>query len=288
MNDRLGIVLMIIAMLSFSISDAFIKASDGSLTVGQAIFWLGLLGVGLFSIYARLLGQNPYPKSLIEPMVLLRGASEILATGAIFASIMLGTLTKAISIHQFQPILVTLGATIFFKEQLGWRRWTAIGIGFASVLLIVRPGLSGWDISALYAFVGAVGLAIRDLSTKAIGPHVSSVQLSVVGYMALIPLGFVIVMIENVPFWPGIDKIPLIAGITIFSLVAYLAITQSVRVAEFGTVMPFRFTRIFFVYAIGVFWFGEVLDWQTVVGGMGILLAGLFVLIRTEKVNKSG
>ena len=79
---------------------------------------------------------------------------------------------------------------------------------------------------------------------------------------------------------------PFIFGITIFSMIAYLAITESVRVAEFGTVMPFRFSRLFFVYAIGVLYFGETLDWQTIVGGVGILCSGLFVLIRTDRMGQ--
>ncbi|MEM7241386.1 MAG: DMT family transporter [Pseudomonadota bacterium] len=287
MNERLGIVLMLIAMLSFSISDAFIKASEGHISLGQSLFWLGILGTMCFALYARLLGQNPFPRSLLEPPVLFRGASEILATGSIFTALLYGSLTKTISIHQIQPILVTLGATLYFKEQIGWRRWTAIIVGFASVMLIIRPGFSGWDYTVIFALMGAVGLALRDLSTKAIGSHVSSVQLSVLGYLALIPLGAVVLAIEDADLWIGWENAHLIAGITLFSMIAYLTITQSVRVAEFGAVMPFRFSRLIFVYAIGVFWFGEILDWQTIVGAMGILFAGLFVLIRSDKLSNS-
>ena len=176
MNDRLGIALMLLAMLSFSISDAFIKASDGYLTLGQSLFYLGVLGTLLFAAYALAIGQNPFPRSLLDTPVILRGASEIMATGFIFYGILYGSLTKTISIHQVQPILVTFGAVLFYKESIGWRRWTAIILGFASVMLIIRPGLGGWDFTAIVAFFGAIGLAARDLLTKAVGGHVSSVQ----------------------------------------------------------------------------------------------------------------
>ena len=282
MNERLGILLMLISMLSFAISDAFVKASEGQLSLGQSIFALGILGVLFFGIYARILGQSAFPKSLLEPIVLFRGFSEIFATGFIFSAIVYGSLTKTISIHQLQPVLVIFGAILFFKERVGWRRWVAISIGFASVLLIIRPGVSGWDYTTLLAFMGAIGLAARDLSTKAIGPHVSSVQLSVIGYLALIPLGVALLIYEGGPWWAGWDKFPIIMGISVFSMIAYLSITQSVRLADFGAVMPFRYSRLIFAYMIGVFWFGETLDSYTVVGAIGILLSGLFVIIRTH------
>jgi drug/metabolite transporter (DMT)-like permease len=100
--------------------------------------------------------------------VLLRNGSEMLATMSFVSAIAMAPLSIVSAILQATPLAVTLGAALFLGAQVGWRRWTAILVGFAGVPVIVRPGASGIDMGSLLAVVGVFLLAARDLATRAV------------------------------------------------------------------------------------------------------------------------
>src|SRR6056297_4023815 len=89
-------------------------------------------------------------------------------------AIALTPLSQASAILQATPLAVTLGAALFLAEPVGWRRWSAILVGFAGVLMVVRPGLAGFAPASLFAVQAVFGLAMRDLATRAVPAAISS------------------------------------------------------------------------------------------------------------------
>jgi len=260
MNNNRGIILMVISMFAFASSDAFIKGSSIYLSAGQILLMLGLGGTVLFGAACLYKGQNPLPKSFFNPPVLLRNFGEIMGSTGIIMSITLTSISTTSSIQQILPIVVTMGAALFLGEHVGWRRWTAIFIGFLSVMLIIRPGIDGFNPFAIWALVGVIGLSIRDLATKRIKDSVTSLQLSVFGYIVLIPVGFLMISLQGGWTTPQFVGFQFMAGILVT-----------------------RYTRLIFALFYGIVFFGERPDWQTLVGALGIIISGLFMMLRSKK-----
>lgn len=178
MDNMRGIMLMVLAMAGFAAEDMFIKLAASGLPVGQILVVLGLVGALMFMVYARVNGTSVFSKGFFHPAVLVRNLTEMLGGLCFVTALTLIPLATATTILQATPLLVTMGAALVLGEAVGWRRWTAILIGFCGVLLVIRPGLEGFEPEVLWAVLGVVGLAIRDLASRKVPKTISSLQLS--------------------------------------------------------------------------------------------------------------
>jgi hypothetical protein len=113
----------------------------------------------------------------------------MLGTMCFVSAIAITPLSTVSAILQATPLAVTLGAALFLGAEVGWRRWTAILVGFAGVLIIVRPGAAGVDLGAILAVMGVFLLAARDLATRAVPAHVPSTVIATYGFASVIPAG---------------------------------------------------------------------------------------------------
>ncbi|QRN78827.1 MAG: DMT family transporter [Nocardiopsis sp. BM-2018] len=205
MSDNLrGSLLMVLAMAAFALEDMFIKLLAERVPLGQVVGFLGLGGTAVFAVIMRLKGQRLLAPEALSGPVILRNLCEVVGGIAFVLAIVLTPLSSASAILQATPLAVTLGAALFLGAQVGWRRWTAILVGFAGVLLIVRPGLAGFQPASLFAVLAVVLLATRDLATRRVPAHVSGWQLSGWAYAAIIPGGlFLLAVFGEVPVVPA-------------------------------------------------------------------------------------
>ena len=178
MDNMRGAALMVLAMGFFALEDLFIKELTQALGVGMVLVLLGLGGGGIFAVIAAAQGRTLTDRALWSRPLLLRNVGEMIGTMGFVTAVALTPLTSASAILQATPLAVTLGAALFLGEQVGWRRWLAIGIGFFGVLMVIRPGLQGFEPASLFAVQGVLGLALRDLATRAAPPEASSMQIS--------------------------------------------------------------------------------------------------------------
>ena len=290
MENTRGILLMVFSMFAFASSDAFIKAaSNNSLSPAQIIFVLGIVATIAFAAVCLMNKQNPLPMTFFAPAALLRNFGEVLGTTGVVLALAYTDISTMSSIHQATPLMVTLGAAVILGETVGWRRWTAIIFGFLCVVLIIRPGLDGFDANALFALVGVLGLSIRDLATRRIKDSVTTLQLSVFGYLILIPVGFIMIQIEGSDLTYILTTTQLeqayMMGIIICSMLAYITITASVRLGQISAIVPFRYSRLIFALFYGIVFFGERPDWQTLLGAAGIIASGIFLMMRERDIQ---
>lgn len=160
MTDNLrGALLMSLAMAGFAIEDMFIKLLAGTLPIGQVLLFLGLGGALVFGTITYRRGEQVISPALLTRAVIIRNLCELVGTVGFVLSFVLASLSTASAILQATPLVVTIGAVLFLGEKVGWRRWTAIGVGFGGVMLIVRPGMAGFEPASLFAVVGVLGLA---------------------------------------------------------------------------------------------------------------------------------
>jgi drug/metabolite transporter (DMT)-like permease len=286
MSDNLrGAILISLAMAGFALEDMFIKLLADTVPVGQILVLLGLGGAVAFGLIAHRKGQAVLSPALLSRTILIRNLAEMIGTVGFVLGFVLASLATASAILQATPLMVTLGAVVFFGEKVGWRRWSAIFAGFLGVLLIVRPGMAGFEPASILAVIGVLGLAGRDLATRAVPRAISSYQLSTWAFFMMIPAGvFLMLAMGEAPVGLDLAQIVKLGSALGIGVFAYYGIVAAMRIGELSFVTPFRYTRMLFALIIAVLVFGERPDGLTLTGAGIIICAGLFTLWRERKV----
>lgn len=278
-----GSLFMVASMAGFAAEDAFLKAAARHVPVGEAILLMGLIGVAVFSLIALRAGEPPLPRAILSRTMAIRSGFEI--SGRLFyaLAIALTPIWVASAILQASPLLVVLGASVIFGEKVGARRWLLILGGFAGVLVILRPGLAGFDALSLLTVLAMIGFSGRDLATRAAPPALSNAQLGVTGFVMLTLSGAIILLVGGGASLPDPQTLGLIAGAALFGISAYAALTQAMRTGEVSTVAPFRYTRLLFAMVMGVMVFGERPDTATLLGSAIIVACGIAILTQKRR-----
>jgi drug/metabolite transporter (DMT)-like permease len=280
-----GIFLMVASMALFGIEDMFLKWAAQGLPLGQIIFVSGAFGLPVFVLMARMSGQRVLVREALQPAVLARNIGEMVGSAGYVAALATVPLSTVSAVLQAMPLAVTMAAALFMQETVGWRRWSAIAVGFAGVLVVIRPGMEGFRPEALYVLITVAGLTVRDLASRRIPQTVTTAQVSAWGLMAVTLLGVMMMAVsgevEAVSSWQAM----VLLGAVAFGTAGYWAITAATRTGEISVVAPFRYTRLVFAIVIGALVFGEWPDGLTYVGASLIIGSGLYSFAR-ERARK--
>ena len=287
MDTLRGIALMTLAMAVFAVEDMFIKLLSARMPLGQILLFIGLGGTLAFGILARIQGVDLLNSALLSRPILLRSLGEMVGTVCFVLSISLLPMSTVASVLQAAPLVVTLGGALFLNEPVGWRRWSAIAVGFMGVLLILRPGAESFEPVALVALVATFSLALRDLATRAVPRSTPSLLLTTSGFGMVALAGLILLPLGGPVVWPDATGWLWLFCALGAGMAAYAAITAAMRIGELGAVTPFRYTRLIFSIAIGVTVFGERPDALTLSGAGIILLAGLYTLSRARRAART-
>ena len=277
-NQR-GAAFMTASMAGFAVEDVFVKAAARNLPLGQVLLTIGLLGMLTFAAMARRKGEALLPAAFLSRPMLIRSAFEV--TGRLFygLAITLTALSTTSAILQATPLVVVAGAALVFGERVGWQRWLAVLVGFAGVLVILRPGAE-FSALSLLAVVGLVGFAGRDLATRAAPKGLSNRQLGALGFAMLATAGAILLALNGGAVVPDGRGLALLAGGTVFGMLGYHALTYAMRTGEVSAVTPFRYTRLIFALILAIALFGERPDVATWIGAALVVGSGIFALTR--------
>ncbi|MDE0985468.1 MAG: DMT family transporter [Yoonia sp.] len=288
MDNMRGAILMVIAMLGFAIEDSLIKIMASDLPSGQILMMLGIGGSLVFTVWALAVGQSPLSLSMLRGASGVRAVCEGIAALGFVSALALVPISLVTTIIQASPLMVTLGAALFFGEAVGWRRWMAIMVGLIGVLIVLRPFGSAFDPIALLAVVGVIAMSARDLATRQITQSISTIQLSVIGFLATIPAGAVGLTLAGAsPVVPSTA----VFGIWILAIAigvpSLYCIIAAMRIGDISFVSPFRYTRIVFGLLAGLLVFDETLDNYTLIGAAIIVASGIYTLLREASLRRS-
>lgn len=277
---------MVAAMAAFSIEDMLIKAAAETTPLGLILALFGLGGMLIFIWLTRRQGQSVLHPAILSKAVLMRAVCEIVGRFCFALAITLTPLSSASAILQATPLIAMIGAALLFGEQVGVKRWLAVLVGFVGVLMIIRPGLEGFEAASLFAVVSTLGFAGRDLATRAAPPVLSNLQLGVYGFFVLIPTGLVMLVYQNEPLQLNGTAIMQIVAAIVFGVMAYNALTIAMRAGDVSVIAPFRYTRLLFALVLGIFVFGESPDLLTLMGSVLIVASGAYTLMHTRRTLK--
>ncbi|MFY2823224.1 DMT family transporter [Ruegeria sp. MALMAid1280] len=280
-----GALLMMGSMAAFTINDALIKAAGAEVPLFQMVAMRGVLATVLVYLLARQLGalHLNFPRH-DKWLVAARCLAELSATFFFLTALLHMPLANVTAVLQALPLTVTLGAVVFFGEQIGWRRVLAIALGFLGMLLIVRPGPEGFSIYAIYALIAVVSVTIRDLITRRMSIHVPSLAVTLAtSFTITVAAGCASVASgwQPVPTGAGL----MVACAAVFVLTGYLCSVMVMRVGDVGFVAPFRYSSLIWALALGWLVFGDWPDAVTLLGAALVVGAGLFTLFRERHAH---
>lgn len=280
-SNVVGVLWMIGAMAGFAIEDALLKGASVALPLGQVLILFGLGGAMVFAGLARRQSEPLFVPDVLSRPMQVRAVFEV--TGRLFYVLALALipLSAATVILQATPLVVVAGAALFFGEHVGWRRWAAIFVGLAGVVVIVQPGTDSFSALSILAVIGMLGFAGRDLASRAAPATLSTVVLGFYGFLAIVLAGVLYALWQSTPFiWPKAAVWGMMALAVIAGVAAYSCLMKAMRTGEVSAVTPFRYSRLLFGGAIGVFWFGETLTVPMLIGSGLIVMSGLFLIKR--------
>jgi len=287
MQNVHGILLIIAAMAGFTVEDMVIKHLSQSLPVGQILVLIGCGSALIFALMSGARGQSVLARAAWRPVFLVRALAEATAAMAFVTALSLVDISVVAAVFQATPLVITMGAALFLGEEVGWRRWSAIFLGFAGVLLIIRPGLAGFEPAAFIVLVSVCAVAARDLITRRIDVAVSSTVVSFQGFAAVIPAGVLLLWFAGSgPVAMTVGETAMLLGAIVFGAAAYFAIVQAMRVGDASVVTPFRYTRLLFSLLAGVLVFGERPDALTLCGAGLVIGTGLYTFLREQRLAR--
>lgn len=287
MGNIHGAILMVLSMAAFAVEDMFIKLAAQSIPVGQILFVVGVGGALAFAGWSLFQGRPALTRAMFTGPTALRSIAEAIGSTGFVAALALVPLSVVTTIIQANPLLVTLGAALFMGEKVGWRRWSAISLGLMGVLIVLRPFGDGFQLAALLAVMGVVAQTARDLATRKINRDVSSIQISTMGFLALVPAGLIVLAISGQGFVvPDRQGAAYLVGAVLIGIPALYAVIASMRVGDISFVAPFRYVRIIFGLLVGAFVFAETIDGYTLLGAGIIVSSGLYAFMRETRLRR--
>ena len=273
-------IYMVLSMIGFSINDALVKSLDGLLPNTQIMAVRGLMLSVLIGLVLWQRGLLPRIKEAAIPIVGFRACMELLATFFFLLALVELPFASVSAILQALPLAVTLGAALVFREAVGWRRWSAIAVGFLGVMIIIRPGSSGFESASLFVVVSVVFAAARDLATRALPTSIPSLLVSAATTVLVTIFGFVALLFGDNWVPMNSHQLSVLALASVFLFVGYQYIVQAMRIGDVAYVVPYRYTSLLWSILLGFLFFAEVPDGYTILGSTIVIAMGLFTLYR--------
>ena len=285
-NTKLGIWLMVATTFVFAMQDGISRHLAGEYNVLMVVmirYWF--FAAFVMAVAARKAGGLRVAAATSQPGVqILRGvllAAEICVM--VLAFVLLG-LVESHAVFTCYPLLVAALSGPILGEKVGWRRWTAIGIGFVGVLIILQPGFRVFQVEALIALVSALMFALYGLLTRFAARKDSAAT----SFFYTGTVGAVVMTAVGIWFWEPMSPTDWawMALLCVTGALGHWLLIKAYDVAEASAVQPFAYLQLVFAATLGITVFGETLAWNVALGAAVVVAAGLFTLLRTRAKEK--
>ncbi|MCB1463537.1 MAG: DMT family transporter [Nitratireductor sp.] len=280
-----GAAFMTVGMAGFSVNDTIIKSFADDLGIGQIILLRGIIASIMIYALARKFRHMLPLSALLNPLILMRSVADMSATFLFITALFHMPIANATAILQALPLALTLAAALFLSEQIGWRRLTAIFVGFVGVLVVIRPGIEGFSTYSLYALATVAACVVRDLTTRRMHAGIPALFITFSASISVTLLGAALSLFGE---WQPVS--PTHLGLLVMSaavlLIGYFGVISSMRTGDLGFVSPFRYSILLFSIFAGMIVFREFPDTLTWIGSAIIVSTGIYTLYRERVVHR--
>ena len=276
-----GAILMVLAAFGFSGMNALVRLAAGELHPFQVAFLRFFFGACFLVPWLIRLGGW---RSQRPGLHILRACVTTATALLWFSSLSLLPLAHAVSLNFTAPLFATIGAALFLGETVRVRRWTATAIGFAGVLIIVRPGIAEMTPAMALPLLAAATMTISVLFLKVLTRTDSAPTILL--YMNVLPLPFLLVFASFVWQPPSLFAWGIAVAMGALGVLSHFFFTRAFSVADASYVIPFDYLRLPFIAVIAFFAFGEVSDLWTWVGAGVIAGSAIYIAQREATLAK--
>jgi len=275
-KEFVGILFAVAAYFSFSILDAFQKTAVINHSIFQLLFIKYIFTLLLSCSEAKRKNNYKFWQSNNVKLQILRSFFSIIESGCFVLAFRYLSLADVHSVGSLTPVIIVALSALILKENVSPKTWIAIFVGFLGVLIILRPGLSIFDIKSLLPLMAAFFLGLYQVVTRKVSEN-DSTETSLF-YTSLI--GFIVMLILAFVYWQPLtlNSYFLFTGIGIFfSMGIYFQIIALSK-ARASIIQPFHYTLIFWAIILGYLVYDDLPDMPTVAGALIIAASGIYVL----------
>jgi S-adenosylmethionine uptake transporter len=287
MSDNIrGGLFMVASMVCFAANDAIIKSLGGVLPAFQTLAVRGGVVVLLLALLVMRSGWRVHELGCRDRMILaLRALSEVGAAFFIVTALFNMELANMTAILQLLPLTIPLAAFLFLGEPLGWRRISAIVIGFVGMLLIVKPGSDGFNVYSLFCLAAVVCVTIRDLTARSLGAKLSSQEMSLFAAFGVFVAASLATVFEP---WVPITLVAWVAllGSAVAIFFGYIVSVMAIRTGDVSFTAQFRYVGLIAALILGYVFFAEWPDAFALIGAGVIVGTGAFTIFRQRALRR--
>lgn len=279
----MGIGLMLGGLFMFSVNDAMGKWLVATYTVGQLLLIRSIAALVVLVPFIRREGIGAFAAAPRPGLQVARVVLATLEVAFFYWAVVYLPLADVVTFYLAGPIFVTALSAVVLKEKVGWRRWSAVLVGFVGVVIALRPSPATLTWPALIALAGSFLFALMMITTRLLRGTsdmvlVTGQTLGALAFgAALAPIGWVM---------PGLVDTALLSILGIVALAAHACVNRSLMLAPASVVVPYQYTLILWAVVFGFVVFGDVPDLAIVAGAAIIVAAGLFIFLREQALAR--
>lgn len=282
-----GIILAFASYAAFAVSDAYIKFIDGILPPYETVFFGAILGLLAIPFVKKSSDQwlDMFRTTNIKLWVLRTLSATMGSVGSVVAFTHL-SMAEAFALIFLLPTFVTILSVVFLKEQVGWRRWTAVIIGFIGVLIVLRPGFRELSIGHLGAFAGGLGGAIGIIIFRMMGSVEKRISLYTAGLIGPILICGALMTPEFRV--PSTQQWGYLAGYGLLAALGNVLLILAAQRAPASAIASPQYSQMIWAILFGYFIFHDTIDLPMMIGIVLITISGLFTFIRERQRGVEG
>ena len=278
---------MIVAVLLLTLNDAATKWLTETYQVWQVIALRQLCSLLLILPYIHFVTGWSGVKVTNRPGMALRSLLFVATTGTIVVSFSLLPLALVTAIAFSSPLFVVAFSHLFSDEKVGPRRWLAVLAGFAGVLLIVRPGETGFEMVLILPVLAALFAGSRDIITRGLSRTESSISILMWSNIAVVGFAMIVTMLQGWQAITGTAALLLLLNGAL-NAGAHFLIIEALRLGEASLVSPFRYSGLIWAIMLGLVIWGDFPDSWTLAGALLLVASGVYIIERTPRTAKLG
>ena len=282
-NPKLGISLMAVTMLIFAVQDGISQY----LAREYNVFFIVMVRYWFFALFVFILcskqpGGLRKAISTKQPFLqVFRGALLALEVIVMITSFTLLGLIESHAIFSIYPLLVAALSGPVLKEFVGWKRWSAIFIGFIGVMIILKPSNNVFSLEAIIPLVAALMFALYSLLTR----YAAWQDTSMTSFFWTGIIGAVVMSIVGSGYWIALKPVDWawLGLLCILACLAHYLLIKCYELSEASSLQPFAYLQLLFATIIGLWIFSEKLEVHVVLGALLVVLSGLFAIWRERQ-----
>lgn len=280
-----GAFLISLAAACYVMSDIFMKFLSSEISIFQITFLRGLLVTFFLFSYCYISKASFLIREWKDRFVIgIRSILEVIMTYTFLAALFNMNVANANAILQLIPLMVLLGSFAFLRQSPKTHEWIAVLVGCLGAVIIIRPGALDFNFFTIHALVAVFCLAARDLLTVRLNKKIPS---NIVAFYSALMLTLASFLLSKEPVHFGdLSNSLFILYTAIFVSIGYIASVAAMRFGDVTFVSPFRYTALLWAMAMGFIFFQEIPKFTTLLGGLIIILAGIYIFYKSKGNRK--